>query len=218
MRRDCRPEEQAFSTRDLDRLGGKILHIDRDGLGLPTNPHWNGDSSANRSKVWAHGFRNPFRLVLLDEPEPTLLVAEVGTTQYDELNLVRRGADHGWPCTEGLEPTDLFEDDDRCKGSSVSTGVEPWIALKHPEFRSLSGGVILDAENGWPAPYADTYVFGDWQTSTLYVVKVASDSSTEQPREIAQNAGGPVAFSVGPDGTLYYLALNIGELRTIAPR
>jgi hypothetical protein len=31
----------------------------------------------------------------------------------------------------------------------------------------------------------------------------------------AENAGGPVAFRVGPDGRLYYLALNYGRLYRI---
>lgn len=52
----------AFLSQGVDSLGGKVLRIDREGRGVAHNPFWNGDAKANRSKVWALGLRNPFRL------------------------------------------------------------------------------------------------------------------------------------------------------------
>ena len=44
---------------DPNSIAGKVLHINRNGNGLPANPFWNGNADANRSKVWALGLRNP---------------------------------------------------------------------------------------------------------------------------------------------------------------
>jgi glucose/arabinose dehydrogenase len=42
-------------AQDLDSLGGKLLRITRTGAGMPTNPYWNGNPRANRSKIWRGG-------------------------------------------------------------------------------------------------------------------------------------------------------------------
>ena len=48
-------DPNAYRSPNLDSLAGKILHINTDGTGVPTNPFWNGNASANRSKVWDLG-------------------------------------------------------------------------------------------------------------------------------------------------------------------
>ena len=101
-------DEAAFLAQDLDSLGGKVLRVDREGRGLPDNPYWNGDPDANRSKVWAHGLRNPFRAEALPTSSPTLVVADVGLLTYEELNRVERGDDLGWPCFEGPNRTPQY--------------------------------------------------------------------------------------------------------------
>ncbi|NBP25220.1 MAG: hypothetical protein EBU81_11850, partial [Proteobacteria bacterium] len=64
-----RPEEDvgAFRSQMIDSLCGKILRIDPEtGSGLSSNP-WFDPSGPNRarSKVWALGLRNPFRVTIV---------------------------------------------------------------------------------------------------------------------------------------------------------
>ena len=54
----------SLRAQNLSSLDGKILHVDRAGRGLSSNPFWTGNASDNRSKVWAYGLRNPFRFGL----------------------------------------------------------------------------------------------------------------------------------------------------------
>lgn len=214
-----RIEQQAFSAQDRNTPGGKILHVDRDGRGLPGNPYWNGDPTSNRSKVWAHGFRNPFRMVLLPDDPETLLVAEVGGTRYDELDVVERGSDHGWPCHEGAERHVVYKQHPFCRRyyARPASPEGPWLAARHPSSLSISGGVPIDSAEGWPDAFADRYVFGDWVKSDISTVVLDVDTPAEAPQVFATNAGGPVAFMLRPDGALYYLATNLGELRRISP-
>ena len=60
-------EATALTSQARHALGGKVLRITRDGRGVRGNPFWNGDPDANRSKIWALGLRNPFRMALHPE-------------------------------------------------------------------------------------------------------------------------------------------------------
>ena len=103
----------AFRSQYLAGLNGKILRIHPEtGEGLPSNPFFvESAPDSAMSKVWALGFRNPFRMTIkpgtgfgdLESGHPgELYVSDVGESQWEELNLVRDGgSNHGWPIYEG---------------------------------------------------------------------------------------------------------------------
>ncbi len=75
-------------------------HITRTGQGISTNPFWNNNANANRSKVWAYGVRNSYRF----NPRPTNgvpYIGDVGWNSCEEVNVASRGANLGWPCYQG---------------------------------------------------------------------------------------------------------------------
>jgi glucose/arabinose dehydrogenase len=213
-----RVERAAFSAQDVNSLNGKILRIDRAGRGLPANPYWNGNPDANRSKVWAKGLRNPFRIEIVQGRRDALLVADVGWDAYDELTVVERGSDHGWPCYEGPERAPKYSDDPRCAAyfARSAAPVEPWLAIPHVDERSITGGLHMGPAKGWPDGFEDHYVFGDWATSEIFAIPSNVAAPAAEPRTVASNAAGPVAFARAADG-LYFLSVNTGELRRIAP-
>ncbi|HET8959397.1 PQQ-dependent sugar dehydrogenase [Nocardioides sp.] len=75
-----------------DSLGGKILRITTDGDPAPGNP----DPS---SPVWTLGHRNVQGLAFDDDDN--LWASEFGASTFDELNLIRKGGNYGWPTFEG---------------------------------------------------------------------------------------------------------------------
>ena len=203
---------------DPDFLSGKVLHIDRQGRGLPGNPFWSGDPDANRSKVWAVGLRNPLRMTPVPGRERVLLVADVGWRRWEELNVVGRASDLGWPCLDGAGRSPVYEASRLCV-SYYREGepTMPWLAIPHPQASTIIGGVALRTARGWPKTYRDDYVFGDWSTSQIFVVPLDISLPAARPTLLAKQAGGPVAFGIGPDGDLYVLSVNIGVLRRIEP-
>lgn len=101
----------AHRAQQVNSLNGKILRIDpATGNGLSSNPFYN--SSAPRSpasRVWALGFRNPFRFTIKPGSggagnPGTLYIGDVGWYNYEEINVAPRpGMNFGWPIYEGLE-------------------------------------------------------------------------------------------------------------------
>jgi glucose/arabinose dehydrogenase len=211
-------EPLPFLSSDPDTLGGKVLHIDREGRGLPGNPWWNGDPKANRSKVWATGLRNVFRLGPVPGEPGRLIAGDVGWNSFEELNVIERGADYGWPCFEGPERTPLYEDTEQCaRVYEDGSPTAPWLSMPQPEASSITAGVALANARGWPAGYADRYLFGDWFTGELYTVPLVTDAPADDPARFATNGAGPVAFAIDPAGDVYYVAANVGEIRRLVP-
>ena len=101
-------------------LSGKILRLDpATGAGVAGNPFFDAAApNAPRSKVWALGLRNPFRMSLKPgtgsteraAADPgTIYLGDVGAATWEEVDVLDRpGQNLGWPLFEGLTPFDVF--------------------------------------------------------------------------------------------------------------
>ena len=215
-RRGVGVEDTAFGAQDVDALGGKILRVTRDGQGLASNPFFDGDATSNRSKVWALGLRNPFRLALT--PASGLpVVGDVGWRTADEVDVARAGVNLGWPCYEGRMRTPEFKATSRCaamyrRGDEVQ---QPTIESLVAGSSSLTGGVFYTGDI-YPEEYRE-YFYADWVRGWIRHAPLDPRTGTllGELSEFGEGAGGPVAFRMGSDGLLYVLALNYGELYRI---
>ena len=82
-------------AQDLQRLEGKILRIGLDGSTPPDNPF--ADRGGNAARVWAYGFRNPFRIAFDPiQPGPRRLwIGDVGQNSWEEIDVGVAGGDFG---------------------------------------------------------------------------------------------------------------------------
>jgi len=136
-----RPNENVGSWRAqmIDSLAGKVIRIDpATGNGVISNPFFDKTAPrAARSRVWALGFRMPFRAALqpgsgagtMDAGDPgTIVLGDVGNSEFEELNIVPEGGlNCGWPMFEGLDATPIF--------ANANT---PNLDLPNPDFDGTS--------------------------------------------------------------------------------
>lgn len=81
-------------AQDKNSLGGKILRINRDG-GIPK------DNPYPHSPVYSYGHRNPQGLAW--DHQGRLWSTEHGSYAHDEINLINKGNNYGWPVIQGNE-------------------------------------------------------------------------------------------------------------------
>ncbi|MDX2247229.1 MAG: PQQ-dependent sugar dehydrogenase [Bacteroidia bacterium] len=96
-------------------LNGKILRLDpATGEGVSSNPYYDpAFPRSPQSRIWAMGFRNPFRMIYLPgtgDHNPafgdpgTLMVSDVGHNDREELDMITTGGQNsGWPIFEGVD-------------------------------------------------------------------------------------------------------------------
>ncbi|WP_411699997.1 PQQ-dependent sugar dehydrogenase [Conyzicola sp.] len=87
------------ASQDPASLNGKILRMSPTGQVPADNP-------AAGSHVYSLGHRNPQGIAW--DGSGQLWAAEFGQNTWDELNVIRPGADYGWPTVEGVASDPAF--------------------------------------------------------------------------------------------------------------
>ena len=76
------------NAQDVSLLAGKILRVNRDGT-IPRDNPFPG------SPVYTYGHRNSYGLAF--DTNGNGILAESGPETYDEINLIQKGGNYGWP-------------------------------------------------------------------------------------------------------------------------
>jgi glucose/arabinose dehydrogenase len=85
------------NAQDMGSQNGKILRMNPDGS-VP------GDNPFPGSRVWSLGHRNVQGLAW--DEHGRMWASEFGQNTFDEVNLIRKGHNYGWPNVEGRGSTD----------------------------------------------------------------------------------------------------------------
>ncbi|HMK53703.1 MAG TPA: PQQ-dependent sugar dehydrogenase [Methanobacteriaceae archaeon] len=79
------------SAQDTNSLGGKILRLNSDGSAPTDNPFGN--------LIYSYGHRDPQGITW--SPNGTMYESEHGPTMNDEINIIVKGGNYGWPLYQG---------------------------------------------------------------------------------------------------------------------
>ena len=155
-------------------LGGKILRIAPDG----TIPADNPDPS---SPVWSRGHRNVQGLAF--DSSGRLWATEFGQNRFDELNLITRGGNYGWPLVEGRGGGDRF--------------TSPSVVWETDQA-SPSGLAIID----------DVAVLAGLRGERLWLVPLEGGRAGEPVEALTGEFGRLRTVEVAGDGTLWVTTSN----------
>ena len=87
-------------AQDVNSLAGKILRLNKDGTVPADNPFNN--------YVWSYGHRNPQGITWNTE-NGIMYASEHGQTRNDEINIIVKGGNYGWPLEEGDNLTGKYK-------------------------------------------------------------------------------------------------------------
>lgn len=146
----------AGGGQNRDDALGKILRIDPLANGTapystPNSPFFADDSTLD--EIYALGMRNPHNLsfALDDSGTPRLVVADIGRSNIEEINIVEAGGDYGWSSREGT-----FRH--LANGGSIN-GVRP-LPDNEAEFGYVYPAVQFDHDSPPGAGYVGVAVAG----------------------------------------------------------
>ncbi len=223
---------------------GKILRIDPLGhnsingqYGIPAdNPFADRNNPLpGPHEIYAYGFRNPWRMSF-DSETGRLYVGDVGQNDIEEVDIVRRAGNHGWPIKEGTFLFDGFLPNRGGTGyvwqnspGSPAGLVDPIAEYDHGDAeaaplhsvpasrQAVIGGYVyrgseIEALRG-------RYVFGDYSgasqpgTGHLFVLRGPNHQIQELAVAGRSSLGLAVlGFAQGRDGELYLLGSQTGTV------
>jgi glucose/arabinose dehydrogenase len=171
---------------DRSYLGGKVLRMTPDGRPAAGNPFAG-------SVIFTLGHRNPQGLAW--GPDGTLYEAEFGQHALDEINVLRPGADYGWPTVEGtigpsrpnLRPPLLtFATDEASPSGLAFAGGALWLA-------ALQGERLYQIPLLAPGRLSTPTAVLDHQYGRLRTVTLAPDGALWITTSNRDGRGSPVA-------------------------
>lgn len=109
-----------------------------------------------RDKIWAYGFRNPWRISF--DPTGRLWAADVGEGNLEEIDIVQKADNYGWPMMEGMS----------CVESCKTTGLaSPIWQYSHDLGCSVTGGYVVQSA---PPSLMGKYVFADFCSGNVWAL------------------------------------------------
>lgn len=180
--------------QDASKVNGKILRLNLDGT-IPA------DNPAAGSPVWTLGHRNPQGLVFAFN---TLFSSEHGPDTDDEINIIEKGRNYGWPdvagfCDQGGEQT-------ICTSKNVKEPVKAWTPTL-----AVSG---LDFYNSDSIPqWNHSLLVATLKNSALMQLKLNGQrTAVTETNEFFKNKYGRMRdVCVSPTGKVYICTSNGGS-------
>ena len=231
------------SAQDTTTLSGVILRLEvrnlPDGAGGPParallvpagNPFPNHPSS-NARLVWAMGFRNPWRFHVdagASLPTGRLLVGDVGEESREEIDVIGKANNAGWPMFEG---NITFTPCSQAVDSGFTTPIYTYDHSLSGGLSVLTLGIYRRAGLGagkFPIEYEGDALFSDYFSGWIRRLNWngsswVAESAPGQPSATnwATNALQISDALIAPDGAIWYVkqginyAANTGQVRVI---
>ncbi len=188
------------SAQDRSLHNGSVVRINRDGSVPASNPFL--DQPDVQPEIWSYGHRNPQGADL--DAEGRLWTAEHGAKGGDEVNLVRKGANYGWPVISyGVHYS----------GQKIGEGTVK-DGMQQPEFywdpSIAPSGLMIYSGALWPAWKSDLFVgslkfdyISRLDGNSVREVEQIKSAQTERVRDIVEAPDGAIWFISVGEGTVY---------------
>lgn len=192
------------SAQDLMRHNGKVIRVNRDGS-VPADNPFVGRSDA-LPEIWSWGHRNPQGAAL--DAEGQLWLAEHGARGGDEVNLVQRGANYGWPVIS----YGRHYSGGKIGEGTAKSGMEQPRMFWDPSM--APSGMAIYTGDLWP----------DWKGQMFvgslkfdYIARVGGRDLTEVDQIKGRETERVRDIRQAPDGSLWFISEGRGTVYRMAP-
>lgn len=194
-------------AQQLSNHAGKILRLHDDGR-VPSDNPFAGRADA-MPEIWSYGHRNPQGLMV--HPQTGELWSdEHGPLGGDELNLIRRGANYGWPTISyGWEYS----------GGAIGMGITAREGMEQPVWvwtpAIAPSGMFVYTGNAFP-PWRGSMFIGSMLQHHLNRLVIQDGHVVLEERLMYGKVGRVRLVAQGPDGFIY-IANDDGQLLRLRP-
>ena len=196
-------------AQQLDSHMGKILRITSEGAAPPDNPFV--DKPGALPEIWTLGQRNIQSAAF--DGEERLWQVEHGTKGGDELNLVKKGANYGWPLVAYGEE---YSGEPIPNAVTHKDGFEPPVYYWDPVI--APSGMEFYTGSAFPAWRGSAFI-GALRDKRLVRLVIENGKVTGEEHLLVDRGQRIRDVRQGPDGALYVVTdEQAGELWKIAPR
>ncbi|MCG2608000.1 PQQ-dependent sugar dehydrogenase [Acinetobacter sp. SM34] len=165
-------ERQKFNpAQDMQSNLGKILRLNADGTAAAANPFSGQDEVAKQ--VWSLGHRNPLGIAF--DAQGKLWVAEMGPKGGDELNLILKGENYGYPMVSNGDHYDGRDIPDHDTHPEFKAPEISWTPVISPS------SLIFYSGSQFPA-WKNKALIGGLSSKAIIVVDTAMKPVTEVQR------------------------------------
>jgi aldose sugar dehydrogenase len=176
------------TPQNKNALNGKILRLNLDGT-VPT------DNPIAGSAVWSWGHRNPQGFVMASNG--IMYSSEHGPSSNDELNIIEKGRNYGWPTVEGF--CDLSNEKTFCQANDVKEPIAAWTPTL-----AVSGTTYYNSDH--IPQWKNSVLMLTLKEKQLMVLKLSADGKRvdSQLKAFDNQFGRLRGICVSPDGRVYF--------------
>jgi glucose/arabinose dehydrogenase len=186
-------DRQKFDpAQDMQANLGKILRLNDDGSVPVDNPF--ADRGGVTAQIWSLGHRNPLGLAF--DAQGRLWNVEMGPMGGDELNLVQRGANYGYPIVSNGNHYDGTDIPDHPTRPEFNAPAVFWNPVISPSSLMFYGG------SEFPQWRGDAFIGG---LSSQSIVRIEFDGDSAREAERFEMGMRIRAVEQGPDGAIWIL-------------
>jgi glucose/arabinose dehydrogenase len=186
--------EGRVQARDLGSHFGKIVRISPDGSVPKDNPFVTRKGA--RPEIWTLGHRNILSAAL--DEKNRLWVVEMGPRGGDELNLIERGKDYGWPTIGYGEEYSGERIHDQTQAERLTQPVYYWDPVISPSGLTIYSGDVF-------AEWKGNFLIGGLSSRALVRLVLENDRVVGEERLLTDLNARIREVVQGPDGAVYLL-------------
>jgi len=180
-------------AQDLSDHLGTVVRILPDGSPHPDNPFL--DRAGAQPEIWSYGHRN-IQAAALEPGTGRLWIAEMGPRGGDELNLVERGANYGWPEVSWGSHYTLLPIPDPPTRPEFTDAVKQWTPVIAPSGMTFYTGEPFAAFQG-------DLLIGGLQAQGI--TRLRLDGAAVVEEELIELGARIREVDQGPRGAIYVL-------------